>query len=193
MGLGKAIGANLRGLTRFRGREPRGRFWPYAAAVILLAVATWTAVVGAVVRQALTAMERFAAAHPEQATVRQGPGGYAIEIRGHHPELMPDIGGVFVVMALLTAAVVALLAAAVARRLHDGGRSGAWGLMPLPFLGFGFLAARSMTAGGAPDLGLFALLFVNNVVYLGVLILLIVWLATPGDPHDNRFGPVVAP
>ena len=102
---------------------------------------------------------------------------------------MPDfvllIGGVGAVSLV----VVALLAAAVTRRLHDSGKRGWWGLVPLPFLASGLLLMPQLIANGEPDLGLFALLFANNLVYIASLIVLVVMLAARGNPHDNRFGP----
>src|SRR6478609_1301890 len=46
--------------------------------------------------------------------------------------LHPD--KIIVGMAVISIIVIALIAAAVARRLHDRGLSGAWGLPPLPLL-----------------------------------------------------------
>ena len=40
-----------------------------------------------------------------------------------------------------------------------------------------------------PDLGLFALLFANNLIYIASLVLLVVLLTGRGTAGDNRFGP----
>ena len=143
-------------------------------------------------------MQAFAAAHPDQATVEQGPGHYSVQIHGYHPELMPDFSGFVMVEAVSVIALVALLAAAVARRLHDSGRSGWWGALPLPFLAFGLAAflllfSRSGPGHAQPNFALFGLLFVNNLVYLGTLVALIVMLALPTQPQPNRYGEPPSP
>ena len=90
--------------------------------------------------------------------------------------------------------MILFLAAAVARRLHDRDRSALWGLLPLPFLAFGFVAMRSLFAafgtGHEPDLRLFTALVVSNMLYLGSLTFLIVQLASGGNPGPNRYGEV---
>jgi uncharacterized membrane protein YhaH (DUF805 family) len=128
-------------------------------------------------------MQRFAAEHPDQATVTQGPSGYAIEVQGNHPELFPDMTPFFTVMQVGCALAVVLLAAAVTRRLHDRGRRGWWGLPPLPFLLVGMTAFprffNSTLAGEmTPDaMKLFGLLFANNCS---------IWVADPaGHPVDR--------
>jgi uncharacterized membrane protein YhaH (DUF805 family) len=135
-------------------------------------------------------MQRFAIEHPDQSTVNQGPGSYSISIEGSHPELMPDFGALFGGMAMVITAMVVLLAAAVARRLHDSGRSGVWGLMPLPFLAFGFIAMPAIFNSQEPEMNLFFGLFFNNFIYLVTLTVLVVFLASAGKDSENRFGPV---
>jgi uncharacterized membrane protein YhaH (DUF805 family) len=104
----------------------------------------------------------------------------------------PAFGQVIRGVAIVSAVAVLLLAAAVARRLHDTGRSGAWGLLPLPCLFFGLYKMSQFFAGLArrdPEPGSFTLIFVNNLVYLACLGLLVFLLARPGVPGDNRYGP----
>ena len=91
---------------------------------------------------------------------------------------------------LLSIIVIASLAAAVARRLHDRGLSGAWGLLPLPFLAFGFFEMRrKFLAFGAeePDTG-FNTAFASGLLYDISLILLIVLLVGRSNEGANRFG-----
>jgi uncharacterized membrane protein YhaH (DUF805 family) len=40
-----------------------------------------------------------------------------------------------------------------------------------------------------PDLGLFGLIFINNMIYMAALVILIVLLAKRTDPGVNRYGP----
>jgi uncharacterized membrane protein YhaH (DUF805 family) len=94
-------------------------------------------------------------------------------------------------VGLLTIPVVLLLAAAVVRRLHDRGLSGAWGLLPLPFLGFAFFAmhrALSTAFADQPD-SLFDTAFASAALYDVSIIVLIVLLAGRSDQAANRFGP----
>jgi uncharacterized membrane protein YhaH (DUF805 family) len=109
--------------------------------------------------------------------------------------LLPDLAGLVAQFAIVTAFAVLLLAAAVARRLHDRGRSGLVGLLPLPFLGIGFAIMPQLfhvAVARTPDLHalgrLFPLLFVNNLVYLASLAYLVVQLVSPGTSGPNRFG-----
>lgn len=102
--------------------------------------------------------------------------------------------------ALQVAAVftVALLAAAVTRRLHDGGRRGWWGLPPVIFLIVGLtlfprLFQSTLTGEMTPaSMKLFGLIFINNLLYLASLGLLIFLLARESQPGENRFGPPAA-
>jgi uncharacterized membrane protein YhaH (DUF805 family) len=96
--------------------------------------------------------------------------------------------------SITVAATVVLLAAAVARRLHDRNRRGYWGLLPLPFLAAGLalmpgIFERAAAGREIPDPRLFLALVLNNLVYLAALGFLIVLLAGPGTTGPNRFGP----
>jgi len=187
-----AIGHNLTRVARFSGRDSRVQFWPYAVALFGLAVAGMTMVFLPVMRDSMMRMQRFAAEHPGQAHIEQGPGHYSITIEGYHPELMPDLSGASYAFAVVVALFVLLVAASVARRLHDRDKSGLWGLLPLPFLAASFalfpVLSRSFSAS-EPDFGLFGLLFLNNLLYLAVLGYLILLLIGQGTPGPNRFGP----
>lgn len=188
----ESIRYNLGSLARFSGCDARGRFWPYAIAVLVLSwIAMWLLMAPAI-SSSFARVQRFAAEHPELTTVEAGPGHYSVSIRGAHPELMPDLTGMIWGIAAVAAVTVLLLAAAVARRLHDRGRTGAWGLVPVALLLTGFFGMSKMLAaigaGAPPDPRLFFAIFVNNLVYLGSLLFLIVQLASEGTKGPNRFG-----
>ena len=103
----------------------------------------------------------------------------------------PRMDLMFIWVGLLAIPLILLLAAAVVRRLHDRGLSGAWGLLPLPFLGFAFFAMHRASLAvptGEPD-SLFGTAFASGVLYNISLIVLIVLLAGRGDETENRFGP----
>ncbi|MBQ1499290.1 MAG: DUF805 domain-containing protein [Sphingomonas sp.] len=186
----KPITHNLARLARFSGRDTRETFWPYALTLFVLAMAASALAVMPAVLGAMAKMQRFAAEHPDQATVRQGPGSYSIQIQGSHPELMPDMRGILPGLAIVLLVFVALVAAAVVRRLHDRGKSGAWALPPLIFLVIGMMLMPRLfgTAPDGPNLSLLPLLFVNNLLYLASLGWLMVLLAGDGTVGPNRHG-----
>lgn len=140
-----------------------------------------------------TAVERFAAQHPDQVTRTVGPNGYSIMVHGNHPELMPNFSQMIFGLGVISFIVVLLLASAVTRRLHDCNRTGAWGLPPVVLL-FTSLFGMSRLFGRfddpeGPPMGLFFGMLLNNLVYLVSLAVLLILVAMKGTPGDNRFGP----
>ena len=96
----------------------------------------------------------------------------------------------FVAGGLMFAALVALLAAAVARRLHDRGFSGYWGLMPLPVVAYCssmMLRLNSQFETGQPDMRLVISISASFLLYSAV-IWLVVLLARRSALGPNRFG-----
>jgi len=180
----------FRNLARFAGRDARSTFWPFAGVVVGGGMAAMTMGMVPMLVGTVGRLQRFAAAHPDQADVRRHPGGgYEIAVQGYHPELMPNLTLFTALVGGVALVVVVLLAAAVVRRLHDGGLSGAWGLMPVPFLAAGFVLMPMVMAGaGEPSPALFAALFLNNLVYLAMLATLVVLLCRRTAPGANRFG-----
>jgi uncharacterized membrane protein YhaH (DUF805 family) len=188
-----SIRRGLTGLTRFSGRDSRAQFWPYALFVTGLTMVAAAVGMGVTMGQVFARLQKFAAEHPDQATVLSGPDGYSIQIQGDHPELIMDFTPMVVIDSVAVAAAVLLLAAAVTRRLHDRGRQGYWGLAPLPFLAVGLsLLPRVFAGSGEGAESLILALFFNNVVYLVLLIVLVVLLAKGSDLGVNRFGPPAA-
>lgn len=182
---------HFRRLAGFKGREDRASFWPYAAFVFGLSMVGMFAVMVPTMADSMRKMQEFAAAHPDQATVTSGPAHYSISIEGNHPELMPDMGDMISAISIISLVAVLLYAAAVVRRLHDRGKSGFWGLMPVPFLIYSFVQMPrvfgTVAEGGQPNLGLFFSIFFSNMLYLVALITLIVFLAGNGDPEPNQY------
>jgi uncharacterized membrane protein YhaH (DUF805 family) len=82
--------------------------------------------------------------------------------------------------------------AATTRRLHDSGRTGWWVLPQAILLGTGMAGFMKIFGALAIDDGLFALMFLNNIIYLGWVALLIFFAVLPGDEGINRFGDPVA-
>lgn len=155
-------------LTRFSGRDTRAQFWPYAGVVTALYIVVGPAVLGPLVLSVADSAQLQSEAE------------------------FQNVLGRFLAMNLLMFAVlVALLAAAVARRLHDSGRSALWGLLPLPFAiysGVMFFRLISQFMSEAPDLTLFFTVFASNMLYLVALVTLIVLLALRSAPGENRYG-----
>ena len=163
------------GLLRFSGRDPGRRFWPYAGAVVGGVMAVMMAAIIPIMNRTFAPMD--------------------VSLPDTSAQLMPDMTPFFTVIQIGMATIILLLAAAVVRRLHDRGRRGWWGLPPAVFAGLGMTLFpglfQSFSQGTATPaaLKLFGLLFANNVLYLGSLVLLIVLLSGASQPGDNRFGP----
>lgn len=188
------IARGFRNLTRFSGRDSRSQFWPYAGLVLGLGWVAGTLAMAWVLASSFGDMAAFADAHPDAATVTSAPGQYTVVVDAGHPEApMPDFGMIITVVGIDAAAMVVLLSAAVARRLHDSGRSAVWGLMPLPFLATGLLlfpvVINELMSTDMPDMVLFFGLFANNVIYILTLAGLAVLLLMNGVRGPNRYGP----
>ena len=139
--------------------------------------------------RSMHAMQEFAAQHPEQATVTSGPGQYSISIEGNHPEFMPAVS-MALYLGVTFGLAIMLYAAAIVRRLHDRGKSGLWGLMPLPFILYSSIQMPRVfaSAGTAvqPDMTLFFSIFLSNLFYIIALIWLIVLLAGQSAPEPDH-------
>lgn len=182
---------HLTSLHRFSGRDAVDRFWAWAGTVVFLMFIGFGLAVVPLMTSAFVRMDRFARENPELATRSVGPGHYSVSIEGHHPELMPDFDPFIGLAVAFTIIAVVLLGASLVRRLHDSGRSGVWALLPLPFLFGGMWGMKQLFGNMAaePDMQVFALLFLNNVVYLGTIALLMLFTMLRGSPGDNRYGP----
>jgi uncharacterized membrane protein YhaH (DUF805 family) len=175
-------------LADFEGREDRASFWPYAAVAFGIIMVIGMAIFIPMMMRSMRAMQEYAAQHPDQATVMSGPGQYSISVHGHHPELMPPMASMAIYLGVSFGLAIILYAAAVARRLHDRGKSGAWGLMPLPFIIYSSIMMPRMFASvGQPDMTAFFSIFFSNMLYIIALVTLIVLLAGHGDPESNRY------
>jgi uncharacterized membrane protein YhaH (DUF805 family) len=139
--------------------------------------------------RAFHGMRQFAAQHLDQATISSGPGHYSISVQGNHPEIMPA-GSIALFLAVSFGLAILLFAAAVVRRLRDRGKSGYWGLMPLPFIVYSSVQMPIMFAsagtGAPPDTAVFFSIFLSNLLYMITLVWLIVLLAGPSAPGPAR-------
>lgn len=173
-------------LFDFQGREDRASFWPYAAVVFGILMAISMVMVVPMMMQVMTEMQQYAAQHTENATIASGPGHYSISVKGYQPKFMQE-GTMALYLAVTLGLAILLYAAAVVRRLRDAGKSGLWGLMPLPFILYSSVRMPSALASGADrDLTTFFSIAVSNMLYLASLIALIVLLAGESKPTADR-------
>lgn len=176
-------------LFDFAGREDRASFWPYAGVAFGITMLAGMVIFVPMMAGTMQAMQEFAAQHPDQATVTSGPGQYSISVHGNHPEFLPA-GSIALFLAVTLGLAILLFAAAVVRRLHDRGKSGAWGLMPLPFIIYSSVMMpkmfSSVAMGSDPNMALFLSIFFSNLLYLATLGGLIVLLAGPSKPVPNQ-------
>lgn len=174
----------------FAGREDRASFWPYAAVAFIITMLAGMLIFVPMMSNSMQAMQEYAAQHRDQVTTSTGPGHYSISVQGNHPEFMPA-GSMALYLGVTFGFALLLFAAAVVRRLHDRGKSGLWGLMPLPFILYSSIQMPRMfgtvVAGAEPDMTLFFSIFVSNLLYIVTLIWLIVLLAGASNPAPNRF------
>lgn len=178
-------------LFDFAGSEDRASFWPYAAVAFIITQVAGMIIFVPMITQSMQSMQQFAVQHPDRATVASGPGHYSISVEGNHPEFLPA-GSLALFFAVTFGLAILLYAAAVVRRLHDRGKSGFWGLMPLPFIAFSSVQMSrffaTMGNGSEPDMVLFFSIFFSNLFYLVTLVWLIVLLAGPSKSapdHDS--------
>ena len=189
-GLFASIGYNLGNLARISGRDTRAQFWPYAIFLFILAMIVGLIIFAVAMAGFFMRMQQYMIEHPEGPPI-DDKDPYAQPV--FPPELVPDFGGIMLPMVAVNILFALLLAAAVARRLHDRDMTGLWGLMPLPFWAIGALAGpRLFTAfdpAAPPDPSLVMLIMLSNLVSFAAFIALIVLLAAEGSRGPNRYGP----
>ena len=160
------ISTHLKGLLEFSGREARGVFWPWVGVSIALYTVAFMGIVALFLADVST---------------------------GESREPLAMMSNVYLMNSVACAVIVALLAASVARRLHDCNRRGAWGLLPIPNLAIGMIlmpmVSSEAVSGAASEIDSVFPLLLNNMVYLAMLGLLVFLCAQPGTPDENRFGP----
>jgi uncharacterized membrane protein YhaH (DUF805 family) len=183
------------GLTRFSGRDTRRSFWPYAIFLFLATSAlSYIAMIPDLMRMMTGVIELVEEADRDRAAGLPVAAPFPGKDGSLPPELIPDFTNTFLLTGALNAIAILLIAAAVTRRLHDRGRAGYWGLMPLPFSVIGLVFAgrmvdqmmRAPLGGGSP---LVSLLMLNAAAYWALLAFLVVLLVGDGTKGPNRFGP----
>lgn len=182
---------HFRKLASFSGREDRASFWPYAAlalAIVWLASALMTLPMMAWLMEATP---QFAVPDPGKAALASDPSEFSLPAKGQNAGPLLPAGFLAAYLAVTLGLAVLLYAAAVVRRLHDCGRSGAWGLMPLPFLAYmAVQSARlfgSMTEGAELEMSRFFTIALSNILFWAALLALVVLLAGASDPAPNSY------
>lgn len=174
------IGEHFKRLFDFSGREDRASFWPYAAVVLIIVSVAGSLLFIPIMTHAMSEMQQFAVEHPDQVISTTGPGQYSVSVHGAHPPFM-SAGPIALYLAVSFGLAILLYAAAVVRRLHDRGKSGFWGLMPLPFILYSSIMMPVMFSTvrteATPNMTLFFSIFFSNMLYIITLIVLIVMLA----------------
>lgn len=184
---------HFRKLASFRGREDRASFWPYAALVAGTVMIAGSLMAIPLMAQSMQAMQEFNAQVSDPFLVNDSYGldEFSTPPRAEIHEPMPSKGFLWAYLAGTFGLAVLLYAAAVVRRLHDRGRSGAWASMPLPFLlYFSVQAPRafaSIERGGQPDMAVLLSLFLSSLLFWIALGALVVLLAGASDPGSNRY------
>ena len=183
---------HFRKIASFRGREDRASFWPYAALVLGIVMIAGFLMTIPMMVQSMQAMQEFNVQGSDPGLMNNSYGLEEFSTPGQVdvPERMPSSGFIWAYLAVTFGLAVVLYAAAVVRRLHDRGRSGAWALLPLPFVLYTSVQVPrmfgSIERGGQPDMVLFLSLFLSSILFWIALGALVVLLAGPGDPGPNR-------
>jgi uncharacterized membrane protein YhaH (DUF805 family) len=155
-------------IARFSGRDTRSQFWPYAGAAVALYMVIGVPALGL-------------SMGPLFSTPGLSPAGF-----------QASVSHFVLVSFLMFVGLVVLLAAAIARRLHDVGVSALWGLLPLPFVAFSLVMFNRMLSqfwvGHAPDTVVFMSAFASNMLYMICVVTLIVLLARASMSAPNRHG-----
>lgn len=168
----------FRRLRDFQGRVTPGEFWLFAAVVLGLYFSVGFAGGVLITYPLIEAM--FAI---------QGGAEPSSELLDRLDEQFDGTAQRFILFTLLmTVSYYALLAAAVARRLHDIGRSARWGLLPIPFAAYGMGAFWVTWYEDFPTNWLFDSAAAAHALYGLAVLGLIVLLALPGSPAPNRYG-----
>jgi uncharacterized membrane protein YhaH (DUF805 family) len=182
-----AIRYALGSVLRFSGRDSRGLFWPWAIFVFLLMQAASMLVMIPVMFGGF--MRVIQAVQKEDFSSGAGPDPAAVERAT--AQMFAGLGWLWIPTALIDAIIVALLAAAVTRRLHDRDRTALWGLLPLPFMviGVAFMPDTfAFAVAPAEPSPAMKLLLLQAPFFWGSLLWLCFLLAGEGTKGPNRFG-----
>ncbi|MDO7844369.1 DUF805 domain-containing protein [Sphingomonas immobilis] len=185
---------HLTTLTDFSGRENREPFWLW-----VLAVYVGQMVVGMVVMLPMQFMLQMRMAPQFEALQKQQEAGQQPDPQQMFAMMAPLFTFIMIFSVVIGLLFLALLAAALVRRLHDSGRSGYWALpqLLLAIVGQGamvwfftnFASFFAHPEALKDTLPVFMAWFM--VVWLigfALMIVLLVLLVLPGTDGPNRYG-----
>lgn len=189
-----AIGRGFRNILNFKGRDRRSQFWPYLAVVMGLTAVAY-AIISPVVLFLLSQNVGgvgHASVNGELLVVDQ-----QMQMEAFQKQMFTFMSGIWGMMAVFIGGNIALLAAAVSRRLHDRGLSGWWAaivptLLILAGAMFSYLFMAVPMFGDEPSpafLLSFLSVFGLMALYYISLIVLVVFLCLKGKTGPNRYGP----
>ncbi len=182
-----SIRHNLGRLLQFSGRDTRRQFWPWA---ILVFLAHMIAGILIMIPMMAEVMNRIVKVSQSGSDGAQDPEIVAAHVESVMVETMSDLGRLWLPSLILQAVAALLLAAAVARRLHDRDRSGYWGFLPIPFMAIGLSnlpIAGNMVTGRELSF-MQAISLSLGYGYWIALLVLVIMLVGEGDKGANRFG-----
>lgn len=190
---------HLTGLASFSGRENRQPFWLWILIVYAIQMVVGIVVMVPMVFSMFDRMGPMMQGDPHRFD--------------EHPELVmqmmtPMMSGIMIFSAVMSLVWIALIAAAVVRRLHDGDRSGWWAspvfathiVMPLLYMSMFprlFEVMGKVKPGMTPDqvnaamlpaMQSFAWVWMLGMVGFLMMIVLIIFLCLPGTQGTNRYG-----
>lgn len=193
-----AIGHGLGNLLNFTGRDARQAFWYYVLFVYLATVVITMVVVLPMTLQAVVSgieagMAAARSSDPEAAQIEA------------QARVLHSMGGMMSAMMNLSIVtnvlMLAMLAAAFVRRLHDSGLSGLWALVPggiqvanlvlAPTLMRQMMANLTRLPVGDPMAGIQALqgsIGAASVMGWAVIVVVVVLGLRKSTPGPNRYG-----
>jgi uncharacterized membrane protein YhaH (DUF805 family) len=192
-----AIKHGLGNLLNFEGRDARQAFWYYVLFIYLVTMAiSMVVVIPMTIQGFLTGIRQGIAAGQSG-----DPQAAQVATQAAIASSMGDMMSTTMWLSLASGAIMlAVLAAAFVRRLHDSGLSGLWALIPgaiqlanlvfAPRLMRGMIENMGRMMPGDPAAGMGAIQSSFGTALLGwaAIILVIVLGVRKSTPGPNRFG-----
>lgn len=202
------VTAHLTRLTDFAGRENRQPFWLWILTIYIVQMILSFIITIPLTMQMMRAMEPMM--EEDQTYLNQHP---EIATRVMMQAMVPFMRNIMIFSAVAGVLFLALIAAAVVRRLHDGNRSGWWAApmlvlqiaTPIAYLAViprFFEAVSTMGPQTSPEqanaamaavMPSFALVGLLGMIGFVMMVVLIVLLALRGTVGPNRYGPDLLP
>ena len=163
----------LKRYAEFSGRSSRAEFWWFMLLIVIAYLVVWFVLVGSL-------------------------GGLVSAGTDPSSGALQALGGGFLIIGLLSLAIIIPSIAVQVRRLHDTNRSGWWLggyyllyalYMAMAFSTFMSAAAADPTAAAEPNMGTFGMTMVLGLALFVYFVVLLVFYVLPGTPGPNDYGP----